>query len=469
MMRLLPSIIVIASALLLAARQQDSELSASRQTLLLEQGKPVINDEIGNALAAARSEREVEFRANEASDLERMKTDFAVQSQERREAELKAERTLWREERLTPCASTGSADKPEICIVPLGPTKLTFGQRVPLRIRWRNLPHAAHIRLFVRNAAPAGERWQYAGSNGAILPDFRASTSSGTATLVWDGKSTWCAPGDMPMLCDTGEVGSFVIRAAILSGTDPFWPSWPDRRPTPTRWLALDETPPIELTGDIRAFRNLGRSSFGPINDSPLRRLVPASYLMQGRMSDAEVGPLLRSRGDYCATVTLAAPFAGKPQLCFPASRRDEFGLKIRPWDIEPRGQVSMAKGIMPPWQARERAQRAAFKSIRGHARYIVRPKIDESRMTEDDKRKITWARQEQVYAYYNSGPAPYWLVTLNQSVNTLNYEEYISPMERLAYRVEMDGTVCAAKGKEPEQTQPCPKPTAPKSTPTRS
>jgi len=128
-----------------------------------------------------------------------------------------------------------------------------------------------------------------------------------------------------------------------------------------------------------------------------------------------------------------------------------------------------MAKGIMPPWQARERAQRAAFKSIRGHARYIVRPKIDESRMTEDDKRKITWARQEQVYAYYNSGPAPYWLVTLNQSVNTLNYEEYISPMERLAYRVEMDGTVCAAKGKEPEQTQPCPKPTAPKSTPTRS
>lgn len=460
-MRLLPTIIVISSALVLAACSETSEPSASRQKL-----GPIIDDQIGNALAAARSKREAEARAYEASDLQRMRADFEARSEERREAELKAERTLWREELLTPCAVMGNAQRPEICIEPSGPTKLTLGQPVSLRIRWRNLPHSAYIRLFVRNAAPAGERWQYAGPSGAILPDFRAETPSGTTTLAWYGKSTWCAPSDMPMLCDNGEVGSFVVRAGILSGTDPFWPSWPDMHPTPTRWLALHETSPIELTGNTRTFSRFGRSSFGPINDSPLRRLVPTSYLIQGGALDAEIGPPIRSGGDYCATVTLATPFAGEPKLCFPATRRDRFGLKIRPWDIEPRGQVSMAKGIMPPSQARERAQRAAFEHLQGRARFIVRPKMGETAMSEADKRKVTWAKQEQVYAYFNSGPAPYWLVTLDQSVNTLNYEEYLSPPERLAYRVEMDGTICAVNAKaRPEQIKPCPKHTVSKAT----
>lgn len=262
-MRVVSAIVAVAAALLFVSCTQGSEQSASRQKLLAEQDKPVIADEIGNALATARSGQEAEFRKYETSDLERLKADFAAQSQPRREAELQAEQTLWRKELLTPCAAMDSTDRPEVCIAVQGPTRLAFGQPVPLLIRWRNLPRGANIRLFVRNAAPAGERWQYAGPNGAILPDFRADTPSGTATLAWDGKSTWCAPGDMPMLCDNGEVGSFVVRAGILSGNDPFWPSWPALHPIPTQWFALDETPPIELTGPIRALRKAGGSSFG--------------------------------------------------------------------------------------------------------------------------------------------------------------------------------------------------------------
>lgn len=73
-----------------------------------------------------------------------------------------------------------------------------------------------------------------------------------------------------------------------------------------------------------------------------------------------------------------------------------------------------MAKGIMPPWQARERAQRAAFAHLQGRARYITLPKIDDPAMTKTDKRKITWAMQNQVSAYFKPGPVAYWRVTLD-------------------------------------------------------
>ena len=439
--------------------------SSSEPYPVFDDSGPVSDDRLGLALYAERVARERWAAENRSSDKQAQHEAFEKQALDRRLAEIEKEQRIWQTQKITSCDS-GEVTGPSICVEKIGPASRPIGGPVEFLLRWRNLPEEAYIRLWVRNGAPAGERWQYRGPSGAILPDFIAASPSGSTSLQWDGQSTWCAPADAPTLCNNGEIGTFVVRAAILTGTDPFWPSWPVQNPTPVRWLALNETTLITLTGQARIFDDVPNSTFGPLN-GPLGRLAPESYGIQsfrtGRTTS--LGEWNVDKTSQCRTVILVEPFAGTPELCFPTSRLDQYGLKLRPWDIYAKGQVKMASGILPPGEARERAQIAAYRRVAEAARFITydeakkaapensHPDTEDSEMQRRN-RAATYTSQEQVYAYFRKqGNTPYWLVTLTQAIKTLNYEEYITRPERLVYRVEMDGRTCLIRtGSVPDE-----------------
>jgi len=426
------------------------------QAPITEQRGPVSADALGLALQAERIERErstAEYAdTDRKSERERYEADAAA----RRTAEIERERQVWRPEKITGCHVSTEVSRPYLCVERIGAKARPLGEVVALRLTWGNLPAGAYIRLWVRNGAEAGERWQYAGPNGAIVPDFVASAPSGTTVLRWDGKSVWCAPSDIPMQCDVGEVGEYVVRAAILTGTDPFQPGWPAQNPTPARWLALSETAPIAFTGNPHVFEHVPTSTFGPVN-GPLRSLVPESYLIQSSVPKptARLGEWRDGGTSRCRTIILSAPYAGKPELCVPANRLDRFGLKLRSWDVFAKGSIGIAPGVMPPGEARERAQVAAFRRVANVARYITHrealkaapegshPNTSDLEMQRRN-RAVTWTDQSQVYAnFYLERGKPYWIITIDQSIKTLNYEERVTELEVLTYRVDVDGQTC--------------------------
>lgn len=448
-MKLYPRIIFLASLIVgIAGAAVFSRASAP----VVEQRGPVSEDVLGRALRAERIERERSMAQYADQDRTNERARFAEDAASRRMAELEHERRTWLPESITPCGQPQTTARPTICVERIGSANRQLGTPVELKLTWRNLPRGAYIRLWVISGAPAGNRWQYAGPSGAIIPDFEATDRSGATVLRWDGKSTWCAPADAPMLCDNAEIGEYVVRAGILTGTDPFWPSWPDRNPRPVNWLALSETAPIIFTGNPRVFDHVARTSFGPVN-GPLRSLVPESYLIQssGQLPTARLGNWRSGRMSWCRTVILSAPYSGMPELCFPSSRIDRYGLKLRPWDVYAQGSIGIAQGVMPPGEARERAQLAAFHLVSDRARFITRreaekaaPERSHPNSNDATNRAVTWSRQDQIYAYFHQERGrSYWIVTLNQSIGTLNYEEYLTPWESLMYRVDMDGRTC--------------------------
>jgi hypothetical protein len=421
-----------------------------------DQRGPVSADAVGRALQNERVERERSMARYAETDNRHERERYEKDAAARRAAELEREQQIWRSDRITTCRDTRAVSRPIICVERIGPENRQLNAPVDLQLTWSNLPHGAYIRLWVRNGAAAGERWQYAGPNGAIVADFVASAPSGTRVLHWDGKSTWCAPADLPMLCDNGEVGEYVVRAAILTGTDPFWPSWPAQNPTPVRWLALSETTPIAFTGNPRVFDRLPSITFGPVN-GPLRSLVPASYLIQSSRQEqpARLGPWRTGWTSRCRTIILGKPYSGRPELCFPNGRLDRYGLKLRPWDVFPRGTIEIAPDVMPPGEARERAQIAAFRRVAKVAHFITYREAEKAAPegshpnTRDPEmqrlnRAVTWTNQSQVYAYFHQErDRSYWIITLDQSIKSLNYEEYITQSESLTYRVDADGRTC--------------------------
>ena len=426
------------------------------QAPITEQRGPVSADSLGLALQAERIERErwtaKYAETNRKSERERYEADAAA----RRTAEIERERQVWRPEKITGCQVSTEVSRPYLCVERIGAESRPLGEEIALRLTWHNLPAGAYVRLWVRNGAEAGERWQYAGPNGAIVPDFVASAPSGTTVLRWDGKSVWCAPSDIPKECDVGEVGQYVVRAAVLSGTDPFWPSWPDPKPTPVRWLALSETAPIGLTGSPRVFDQVPASTFGPVN-GPLRSLAPESFRIQSSVlkPTARLGEWHDGWMSRCRTIILSAPYAGRPELCIPADRLDRFGLKLRSWDVFAKGSIGIAPGVMPPGEARERAQVAAFRRVATVARYItyreaLKAAPEGSHYNTSDldmqqrNRAVTWTDQSQVYAdFHLERGKHYWIITIDQSIKTLNYEERITELEALTYRVDADGRTC--------------------------
>ncbi len=446
-------------AVLVAAAVATGAILTRMPAFVAEQRGPVSRDALGLALQTERIERERSRAQYAELDRKHERQRYEENAAARRAAEIERERQIWLPEIVTPCGRNRSDTRPAICVERSGPERRPLGTSVTLRLKWRNLPEGAYIRLWVRNGAAAGERWQYAGPNGAIVPDFAASAPSGTTVLQWDGKSTWCAPADLPMLCDNGEIGTYVVRAAILTGTDPFWPSWPARNPKPVQWLAVSETAPIAFSGNPRIFDNVPNVVFGPVN-GPLRSLVPESYLIQSSRQDppARLGAWRSGWTSWCRTIILAEPYSGTPELCFPNSRLDQYGLKLRPWDIFAQGSIGIAPGVMPPGEARERAQIAAFRRVADAALYITHTQAEKAAPegshpnTRDAdmqrrNRAVTYTSQEQVYAYFHrDGERPYWIITLGQSIKTLNYEEYITRPETLTYRVDTDGRTCLLK-----------------------
>lgn len=432
-----------------------SVLLVEQRGPVVEQRGPVSEDVLGRALQAERIKRERSMARYADEDSANQRRRFEDDAVSRRKAELEHEQKTWLPKSITPCGQAQTTARPTICVERLGSASRQLGAPVELKLTWRNLPQSAYIRLWVINGASAGYRWQYAGPSGAIIPDFKALNPSGTTVLRWDGKSTWCAPADAPMLCDNAEIGEYVVRAGILTGSDPFWPSWPDRKPEPVTWLALSETAPIAFTGNPRVFDNVLTTAWGPVN-GPLRSLVPESYLIQSsdQLPTARLGDWHFSWMSRCRTIILGEPYSGTPELCFPSSRLDRYGLKLRPGDIYAQGNIGIARGVMPPGEARERAQLAAFHLVSDRARFITLSEAEKAapelghpnnpNNNDAANRAVTWSRQDQVYAYFHQERgSSYWIVTLNQSIGTLNYEEYLTPWESLMYRVDMNGGTC--------------------------
>lgn len=259
---------------------------------------------------------------------------------ERRDMELRAE-AMRRTIPITPCDQPVQTGRPQLCLKLAGRAEFPFGQPVPLRLAWHDLPSDAYIRVWAQSAAPAGTRYLYAGPSGAITPESFGGKPAGEAAFVWDGKSIYCAPGDLPMMCDAGQVGKFVLGAEILTGSDPFWPSWPPRHPVPVRHLAMAAPVVVTMSGSPRSFGRPGEE----IWSSLLRRAVrdalveatPKGMLPEPFYYDRlmeRIGPWKQGWFSYCASLKLTPPLAGTMSICFPRSRRDDYGLAVRRTDI---------------------------------------------------------------------------------------------------------------------------------------
>jgi len=97
----------------------------------------------------------------------------------------------------------------------------------------------------------------------------------------------------------------------------------------------------------------------------------------------------------------------------------------------------------------------AAFRRVANVARYITyhealkaAPEGSHPNTSDLDmqrrSRAVAWTDQSQVYANFHlERGKPYWVITIDQSIKTLNYVERIAEMEALVYRVNDDGRTC--------------------------
>ncbi|MEO6216879.1 MAG: hypothetical protein ABIO86_12680 [Sphingomonas sp.] len=263
---------------------------------------------------------------------------------ERRDMELRAEAML-RTVPITPCNQPVQAGRPQLCLKLAGSAEFPFGQPVPLRLAWRNLPQGAYIRVWAESAAPAGTRFLYAGPTGAITAESFGGKPAGEAGFVWDGKSVYCAPADLPMMCDAGQVGKFVLHAEILTGSDPFWPSWPPQHPVPVRHLAMAAPVVVTITGPPRPFGRPGEQIWSSLLRQAVRegliKATPKGMLPEPFYYDRlmeRTGPWEKGWFSYCTSLKLTPPLAGTMSICFPRSRRDDYGLAVRRGDISVSG-----------------------------------------------------------------------------------------------------------------------------------
>lgn len=259
---------------------------------------------------------------------------------QRRDAELRDEAML-RTIPTTPCDQPVQTDRPQLCLKLAGRAEFPFGRPVPLRLAWHNLPSGAYIRVWAESAAPAGTRFLYAGPTGAITADAFGGKPAGEAAFVWDGKSVYCAPADWPTMCDAGQIGKFVIRAEILTGSDPFWPSFPPQHPVPVRHLAMAAPVVVTMTGPPRPFGTPGQQAWSSVLNDAVRdeliKATPNGVLPEpsyDRSLIERIGAWKEGWFSYCASLRLRPPLAGTMSICFPRSRRDDYGIALRRGDI---------------------------------------------------------------------------------------------------------------------------------------
>ena len=270
---------------------------------------------------------------------------------ERRDLELRGE-AMRRAIPITPCDQPVQAGRPQVCLKLARSAEFPFGQPVPLRLTWRNLPPDAYIRVWAQSAAPTGTRYLYAGPSGAITAESFGGKPAGDAAFVWDGKSIYCAPGDLPMMCDAGQVGKFVLGAEILTGSDPFWPSWPPQHSVPVRRLAMTAPVVVTMTGPPRRFGGPGdeiwssllrRAVRDALVEATPKGMLPEPFYYDRLME--RIGPWEKGWFSYCANLKLTPPLAGTMSICFPRSRRDDYGIAVRRGDISVSGTPYKASG----------------------------------------------------------------------------------------------------------------------------
>jgi hypothetical protein len=306
----------------------------------------------------------------------------------------------WLSHPQTPCDSFGKGKSPQICVDLVGPDAMPFGTPVQYRLRWRNAPQGAYIGVWSINAARAERRWRYRGAQGSIESGPFNLPNSGQMLAEWDGKSIRCAPSDFPTKCDVGEVGTFKIRVALLSGVDPAPVGWPADNPTPTKWLAASESAPFTLQGEPRGLKGFMNDGFA--------RLIPHELVGNDRYHQREsesLGPWQPKDGNYCALLNLALPMEGNVSLCFPESRRDQYGLAAMQWDYRYVGTAKLAKGLLSAEQAIDYAKRYGRNLAKGtyrfdhypndqdEAMFEARPRVLLSCMRPENMPNFDWSR----------------------------------------------------------------------------
>jgi hypothetical protein len=380
-------------------------------------------------------------------------------------AELEVERK-WQSGPLTPCASFGSGSAPQVCIEHVGPATVPIGTPVAYRVRWRNLPGGAYIRVWSRNAAEAGQRWKYMGAQGAVAPQALGGGAEGGERVTWDGRGVYCAPADMPMMCDSGEVGRFVLRAAIMTGSDPFWPSWPPIDPIPVVVRAQSETEPFVLDGLPQPVTRQGSFRSHPAQ----REIVEAikSALPSGALGTdwyverriERLGPWAEAGSLYCARLDLDTPLTGSVKLCFPRSRRDSNGIALRPGDMSASGDARLAGGILRAEDAKAKASAYALQMTGGRATFSAYPSEEEMvRVLFSDPKKydggyqdlrnaardakLTYVEVNQPNPSFQDDPrGSWWLVDMSLWIGTIDGPR-VQDWGRIALRVDHDGHVC--------------------------
>jgi hypothetical protein len=398
-------------------------------------------------------------------DDRRRRADYERWSAERTTAERERERT-WQAGPMTPCASFGRGAAPQVCIEHLGPDTARIGTPVAYRVRWRNLPEGGYIRVWSRNAAPAGERWRYMGPQGAIAPQPLGGSNDGDVRVTWDGRGVYCAPADFPMMCDAGEVGRYVLRAAIMTGSDPFWPSWPLRDPVPLVRHAQSETQPFALDGPPQPVSRPGSFREYPAEQAivrAIRQALPAGALGSDRYVRRRIdrlGPWTRVGARYCARLALDRPLIGSADVCFPRSRRDTNGIALEPGDITATSDAEMADGLMRADDAKAKATAYAVRMTGGRATFTAYPSEDEMvralypdpsaykgdyQVLRDAARDagLTYVEVDQPDVSFRDDPGgSWWLVTFRLRIDTIDGPQ-VADWGRVTLRVDHDSHVC--------------------------
>lgn len=400
------------------------------------------------------------MREYKSSDEKQRIDGYRNWGQDRAADELKRERE-WNDIGVTPCLKFGIGSKPQLCIEHVGSETVPINSPVAYRLRWRNLPSGAYIRVWSRNAASAGQRWKYMGAYGAIEVQSFGGSPDGDQQLKWDGRSVACAPVDAPMMCDSGEVGRYVLRAAIMTGTDPFRPGWPERNPFPVIRFAQSETMPFTLDGAPQPVSVPGRYR----EYRHRREIIDAigKALPMGGNADKLVDRLGAWRArlmHYCAKLPLDQPLAGSLDVCFSRFHRDANGIALVPGDITASGDARLAHGIMSSKEAVSKATSYAIGMTEKQATYPAYPgEVDMVRKLYPDPKKYDGAYQDLRYAARDAGlsyvevnqPWPsfrydakgsWWLIQLGLWIQTIDGPR-VKDWGNITLRVEHIGDVC--------------------------
>jgi hypothetical protein len=377
---------------------------------------------------------------------------------------------------VTYCNASSKKQDIYVCLKMMGPTSKPFGSVVKLKLKWSGLPPEAFIRIKVRSAAPAGQRYRYAGPVGAITNQPFGGTSEGEADIVWDGKSSRCAPTDLPIMCDEGEIGKFALTADVYTGDDPGHVGWPPIKPVPTKILATSE--PVLLTFDGMPRSLASRNQIFERSDTErqvreaLSKSVPkGGYGTHQYWAEQfkRFGPWRESWFSYCSDVDLAWPYVGTLSACFPKSRRDKYGIAIEPFDVTVHGRARLVHGFMPAKEAAQLAKQEALSLIQGNYDFDHYPKDSELKtfippelrdLNDPDspaapfdpdldikekywKSRIRWVNQLQSQAdLIQFGASSFWLVTVEQRIEDLN-QQIVKDSLLFIYRVEHNGKAC--------------------------